>query len=76
MPKAPRGEKRSADVIEAVRVMRIAISKEPDDQEDVLPSSSAAQLGRLGGVARARKLTAEQRLCGMDSPPTQRWRSR
>jgi hypothetical protein len=30
MPKGPRGEKRSADVIgEAVRVMRIAISKKP-----------------------------------------------
>jgi len=45
----------------AVKVIRIAIGEEPDDREDVPAPSPAQQLGKLGGVARARKLTAEQR---------------
>lgn len=62
MPKGPRGEKRPADVIGgAVKVMRIATGEEPDDREDAPPASPAAQLGKLGGAARAKKLTPEQR---------------
>jgi hypothetical protein len=62
MPKGPRGEKRLADVIgSAVKAMRIATGEEPHDREDAPALSPAAQLGKLGGVARARKLTAEQR---------------
>jgi hypothetical protein len=60
MPKGPRGEKRPADVIgAAVKVMRIATGEEEDDREAT--ASAAAQLGKLGGAARARNLTAEQR---------------
>ena len=60
MPKGPRGEKRPADVISAaVKIMRIATGEEA---EDVAPTPSpGAQLGKLGGAARAKKLTAEQR---------------
>jgi hypothetical protein len=62
MPKGPRGESRPADLIgNAVRVMRIATGEEPDDREDAPPPSPAQQLGKLGGAARARNLTAEQR---------------
>jgi hypothetical protein len=62
MPKGPRGEKRPADVIGgAVKVMRIATGEEPNDREAQTPASAAAQLGKLGGAARARKLTPEQR---------------
>ena len=62
MPRGPRGEKRPADVIGgAVKVMRIATGEEPDDREDVPSANPAAQLGKLGGAARARKLTPEQR---------------
>ena len=60
MPRGPRGEKRPADLIgNAVKVMRIATGEE----EETLPpiASAAAQLGKLGGAARARNLTAEQR---------------
>ena len=35
--------------------------EEPDDREDAPALSPAAQLGKLGGAARARNLTAEQR---------------
>ena len=58
MPKGPKGEKRPADVIAgAVKVMRIAT--EEDEREAT--ASAAAQLGKLGGAARARNLTPEQR---------------
>ena len=60
MPKGPRGEKRPADVIgNAVKVARIATGEEQDEREAT--ASAAAQLGKLGGVARARNLTPEQR---------------
>ena len=60
MPKGPRGEKRPADVIgRAVKVMRIATGEEAEELD--APASAAAQLGKLGGEARARNLTAEQR---------------
>ena len=62
MPKGPRGERRPPDVIGmSVRVMRIATGEEPDDREDAPPPSPAQQLGKLGGAARAKKLTPEQR---------------
>ena len=62
MPKGPRGEKRPTDVIgAAVKIMRIATGEEPDDREDAPALSPAAQLGKLGGAARAKSLTAEQR---------------
>jgi hypothetical protein len=62
MPKGPRGERRPADVIgNAVKVMRIATGEEPDDREDAPVPSPAQQLGKLGGAARAKALTAEQR---------------
>jgi hypothetical protein len=62
MPRGPRGEKRPADVIgNAVKVMRIATGEEEDDREEQTPASAAAQLGKLGGAARARSLTPQQR---------------
>jgi hypothetical protein len=62
VPRSPRGERRPTDVIgNAVKVMRIATGEEPDDREDAPPPSATAQLGKLGGAARAKALTAEQR---------------
>ena len=57
MPRGPRRE-RPADVIgAAVKVARIAMGEEEDERETT--ASAAAQLGKLGGAARARNLTAE-----------------
>ena len=54
MPKGPRGEKRPADVIgNAVKVMRIATGEETDELPDSQSRSAAAELGSLGGKARA-----------------------
>ena len=61
MPKGPQGQKRPADVIgAAVKIMRIATGEETEEL-DQTPASAAAQLGTLGGAARARNLTAEQK---------------
>jgi hypothetical protein len=58
MPKAPRGEKRPADAISnAVKVMRIATGEE----ESASVKSAAAELGSLGGKARAASLSKKKR---------------
>jgi hypothetical protein len=45
----------------AIKVARISVGDEPDDREEASALSPAQQLGKLGGAARARNLTAEQR---------------
>ena len=72
MPKGPRGEKRPADVIgAAVKVMRIATGEIEDEREAT--ASAAAQLGKLGGAARAKSLTAEQRAEIAKKGAAKRW---
>jgi uncharacterized membrane protein len=62
MPKGPKGEKRPADVIgNAVKVMRIAVGEESDAAPDDGKNKAAQELGKLGGLARAKNLTTEQR---------------
>lgn len=75
MPKGPRGEKRPADLIgTAVKVMRIATGEEQDEREAT--ASAAATLGKLGGAARARNLTAEQRAEIARKAAAGRWKSK
>lgn len=75
MSKGSRGEKRPADVIgNAVRVMRIATGEEPDDRNDAPPASPAAQLGKLGGAARAKALTPEKRAEIARKAAAMRWK--
>ena len=74
MPKGPRGEKRPADVIGgAVKVMRIATGEEPDDRRNAPEPSPAAQLGKLGGAARAKALTPERRAEIARKAAAKRW---
>lgn len=60
MPKGPKGEKRPADVIgNAVHVMRIATGEIENDTD---PSKDHHRRGgKIGGAARAEKLTSAQR---------------
>jgi len=59
MPKGPQGQKRPADVIgNAVKVMRIATGEE---EEAASVKSAAAELGSLGGKARAASLSEKKR---------------
>ena len=72
MPKGPRGEKRPADLIgAAVKVMRIATGEEQDEREAT--SSAAAQLGKLGGAARAKAMTPERRAEIAKAAAEKRW---
>ena len=72
MPKGPRGEKRPADAVSrAVMIGRIATGEIEDERE---LSSAAAELGRKGGQARARKLTGAERQRIAKSAAESRWR--
>ena len=73
MPRGPKGEKRPADVIgNAVKVMRIATGEE---QEDIAPETAAATLGKLGGEARAKALTAKERSEIAKKAAAKRWKT-
>jgi hypothetical protein len=64
MPKGPKGEKRPADVIgNAVHAMRIGTAEAEGKADEPRPGRDAAatELGKRGGAARAKSLTAEQR---------------
>lgn len=63
MPTGPKGQKRPADVIgNAVRIARIATGEEPEDTPADDGKDKAAQaLGKKGGAARAKSMTAERR---------------
>jgi hypothetical protein len=72
MPRSARADKRSDG--NATKVMRIATGEEPDDQEGAPPPSAAQQLGRLGGAARAKALSAARRTEIAKKAAAVRWR--
>ena len=75
MPKGPRGEKRPADVIgNAVKVMRIATDEETEELEKA--KSAGAELGSLGGKARAAQMTPERRREIAKNAAKKRWNRR
>ena len=72
MPKGPNGEKRPADAIGlAVMIGKIATGEINDDREGV--ASAAAQLGKLGGKARAAAMTPERRAEIARAAAIKRW---
>jgi hypothetical protein len=76
MPKGPKGERRPADVI-GNAVMVIATG-EIEEQFGLGPKpgkdAAAADLGKRGGAARAKKLTPEQRREIAKKGAASRWR--
>jgi len=79
MPRGPKGEKRPADVIgNAIRVMRIATG----EIEDTIPTTddgknpAAVALGRMGGKARAKGMSAKKRSEIAKKAAKSRWGSR
>ncbi len=72
MPKGPNGQKRPADVIGlAVMIGKIATGEVEDPRDDV--SSAAAQMGKLGGKARAAAMTPERRAEIAKAAAAKRW---
>ncbi len=62
MPKGPKGEKRPADAIgTAIKVAKIATGEIEDELTDDGKNKAAQALGRMGGQARAMKLSKKQR---------------
>lgn len=62
MPKGPKGEKRPGDVVgAAVKVARIATGEETDEPDEDGKSKAASELGKKGGQARAKSMSAEKR---------------
>jgi hypothetical protein len=62
MPRGPKGERRPADVIgNAVLVMQIATGEVEDIAPDDGKDPAAKALGKKGGAARAKSMTAERR---------------
>jgi hypothetical protein len=60
MPKGPQGQKRPADVIgAAIKVAKIATGEEADDTDETKEHHRRG--GKIGGRARAKVLTKEQR---------------
>lgn len=74
MPKGPNGQKRPGDVIgAAVMVAKIATGEieEPSAKRDPVKKRAAS---KVGGQARARVLTAEQRSNIAKAAAKVRWR--
>ncbi|NQV40688.1 MAG: RNA-binding protein [Nitrosopumilus sp.] len=77
MPKGPKGQKRPADVIgNAVRVMQIATGEAEEEFDADGKNKAAVALGRMGGKARAAKMTPEQRSEIAKKAAKKRWESR
>ena len=74
MPRGPKGQKRPGDVIgAAVKVMRIATGEITEDTDDDGKNKAAQELGRLGGQARAKKLSKERRAEIARKAAAKRW---
>ncbi len=72
MPKGPNGEKRPADAIGlAVMIGKIATGEIEDEREGI--ASAAAQMGKLGGKARAAAMTPERRAEIAKAAAAKRW---
>lgn len=62
MPRGPKGEKRPADVnARAVMIGKIATGEIEDMTTDDGKNAAAVALGRMGGKARAKGLSAKKR---------------
>ena len=71
MPRGPKGEKRPADVIgNAVMVARIATG---EIEETSGQAPNRAKGGKVGGKARAQKLSSEQRVAIASKAARKRW---
>jgi len=77
MLRGPKGEKRPADAIgNAVMIGRIATGEIDDLTTDDGKNAAAVALGRMGGKARAKGLSAKRRTEIAKKAANSRWRDR
>lgn len=76
MPKVPKGEKRPGDVIgAAIEVARIATGEETEELTGERKNKAAVELGRKGGQARAKSMSAEKRKQIARKAAAARWKN-
>jgi hypothetical protein len=74
MPKGPKGQKRPADVVSnAVKVARLATGEDAEDMPKPKKVMDASEMGKKGGVARAKSLTAKKRSEIAKKAAAKRW---
>lgn len=74
MAKGPKGERRPADVnARAVMIARIATGEIEDKVTNDGKNAAAVALGRMGGKARAAKMTKKKRSEIAKLAATRRW---
>lgn len=77
MPRTPKGNKRPADVISnAVHVMRIATGEIDETVTEDGKSKAAVELGRRGGLARAKSINKTRRAEIARGAARKRWKRR
>ena len=75
MAKGPKGERRPADVnARAVMIAKIATNEVEDKVTDDGKNAAAVALGRMGGKARAEKLSSRKRTQIAKKAASARWR--
>src|SRR6266571_9123143 len=75
MPKSPKGQRRPADVVSnAVHVMKIATGEIKETLTDDGKNAAAVALGRMGGMARAKSLSARKRRAIAKTAAASRWK--
>jgi hypothetical protein len=77
MPRTPKGHKRPADVVSnAVHVMRIATGEVLEERMEDSKNKAAVELGRRGGVARAKSLDGVARMKIAKKAAQARWKKK
>lgn len=76
MPKTPKGHKRPADVVSnAVHVMKIATGEIEEEKTEDGKNKAAVELGRKGGLARAKSISKAKRREIARRAARKRWES-
>ena len=76
LPKGPKDQKRSADVISnAVTVMKIATGEIDESLMEDGKSRAAVELGRKGGLARAKSIKKAERIKIARKAARTRWKA-
>jgi hypothetical protein len=74
MPRGPKGEKRYADTVQnAMLIGRIATGDAEDTTTEDGKNAAAVALGRMGGKARAKGMSAKRRKEIAKKAATKRW---